>query len=458
MNLEPPGPTPIPYVNGRSSYNLANTRFSAQRFSKNSLTEPRSSLVRVSEEGGKFGYIHGPFHERIADGFFDVRRKFSRMWKQMFPPLPPNSPYRSHLHKFMMWVVESSWFNNAIMGVILVNTLSIAVETFRDLQRRNNEVFEVLDLVYLSAYSAEFFLKLYAEPTGYWKSKYNHFDFFILATSYLQFLQTVAPSVKVFGNVTFLRVLRALRSLRALRGVGFIRSLQVIVNALGKTLTAVVDVVVLLFLVVYIFGIVGYYFFGAPDVPNRDAENWGSLELCFLSLFTYTTADGWTKLQERLDDRGQTYSKYYTILFLFIGHFIFTNLFIGIVIQNIEEASEEERTQQEIKKRMLFAKKKAYILAKQEKDYEALMERQRAVGERSLDDLLFAISTRLRHDELVPMVHLSCNMSWLEAYLTMLKTRERGLFQNQQLSFDVANTLAAMLERRLEASRRTAVS
>jgi cation channel sperm-associated protein 3 len=43
-------------------------------------------------------------------------------------------------------------------------------------------------------------------------------------------------------------------------------------------------------------------------------------------------ADGWTDLQEQLLAHGYSGSEFFTIGFLFIGHFIFTNLFIGVVI------------------------------------------------------------------------------------------------------------------------------
>ena len=43
-------------------------------------------------------------------------------------------------------------------------------------------------------------------------------------------------------------------------------------------------------------------------------------------------ADGWTDLQNELLAHGFSGSEFFTIIFLFLGHFIFTNLFIGVVI------------------------------------------------------------------------------------------------------------------------------
>ena len=45
-----------------------------------------------------------------------------------------------------------------------------------------------------------------------------------------------------------------------------------------------------------------------------------------------TQADGWTDLQDSLTSKGYTGSQFFTIVFIFLGHFIFTNLFIGVII------------------------------------------------------------------------------------------------------------------------------
>lgn len=43
-------------------------------------------------------------------------------------------------------------------------------------------------------------------------------------------------------------------------------------------------------------------------------------------------ADGWTELQEDLNEHGYGGSEFFTVIFIFLGHFIFTNLFIGVII------------------------------------------------------------------------------------------------------------------------------
>ena len=328
------------------------------------------------------------------------------------------------------------------MTVIVVNTIFIAIETSRSLSQSRAEMFQTADLTFLGIYTLEFALKLYAEPRGYWLNNYNRFDFAILLFSYVQFLDTFFSLFSVFGQVTFLRVLRALRALRALRGVSFIRGLQVILVALLKTLAGIVNLISLLLLIMYVFAIMAFYLFGP-----RDPLYWGSLGRAYFSLFTFVTADGWTDIQSRLDEISMS-TRIFTVLFIFIGHFIFTNLFIGVVIQNLEEATDEDKRIQIAKKKKLFAHKKKLIMATQEKDLTRLVQSKESDGV-NLQEFFGQMAGKLRHDDLVPMTTLMCDVTWLETYLVTMFHQENAMYRAQQLHFEVANTLGEMMERRL---------
>lgn len=215
------------------------------------------------------------------------------------------------------------------MFTIFVNAVFLAVESSRS-PENNGNFFDIADLVFLVIYSVEFLLKLFVEPIGYWKNSYNRFDFLILALSYVQYMNIAGI------DLTYVRVLRALRALRALRSISFIRALRVLVNALMKTMASVANLLVLLLLVMYIFAIMGFYFFGPSDSTGTLTEaekEWSTLGNAMWTLWAFVTADGWTAFQNNLDARGFELSRLYTVLFIFIGHFIFTNLFIGIIIQ-----------------------------------------------------------------------------------------------------------------------------
>ena len=85
-----------------------------------------------------------------------------------------------------------------------------------------------------------------------------------------------------------LTFLSALRALRTLRSISFIRGLQVLVRALIDTFrNAVLHLLLLLFILMFIFAIIGYNFFGYDD--GGDHRNWGNFGVAMLSLFNYVT-------------------------------------------------------------------------------------------------------------------------------------------------------------------------
>lgn len=71
------------------------------------------------------------------------------------------------------------------MGVIVLNFLVIGFEIVEEWKMVYINVFKVLDEFFFVIYIMEFFMKLYVEFKGYWKSSYNIFDFLILVLFYV---------------------------------------------------------------------------------------------------------------------------------------------------------------------------------------------------------------------------------------------------------------------------------
>ena len=87
---------------------------------------------------------------------------------------------------------------------------------------------------------------------------------------------------------TFSSFHTALRALRTLRSISFIRGLQVLVRALIDTFrSAVLHLLLLLFILMFIFAIIGYNFFGYDE--RGDRRNWGNFGVAMLSLFNFVT-------------------------------------------------------------------------------------------------------------------------------------------------------------------------
>lgn len=56
---------------------------------------------------------------------------------------------------------------------------------------------------------------------------------------------------------------------------------------MGQTVYTVASVIILLFVLMYIFAILGFYLFGVPD--GGDMNNWGNLAVAFFTLFSLAT-------------------------------------------------------------------------------------------------------------------------------------------------------------------------
>jgi len=77
--------------------------------------------------------------------------------------------------------------------------------------------------------------------------------------------------------------------MRLLKLVGKIKKLQVIVLGLGKGISSVTYIIVLLFLIYYLFAVLGVGTF-----RRNDPFHFGSIGVAMMTLFRMSTLDGWS--------------------------------------------------------------------------------------------------------------------------------------------------------------------
>ena len=353
-------------------------------------------------------------------------------------------------HHVIKIITESNTFNFAIIAVIFLNSIFLALETEREIAESwGPEVFDIMDYIFLTIYTLEFLMKIYAEPRRYWYSGYNLFDFIILILSFGEFLYSLISDNVQDDRISSLKVFRALRTLRTLRTISFIKGLQVLVTALVHTVRKwVINIVLLLLLIMFLFGIMGYYFFGYTD--EGDQEHWGTLGDAMMTLFSLVTVDGWTDLQAELDDRDFEYSRVYTITFIVLGHFIFTNVFIGVIIMNISEATENYKHEREKEREVVLKHKKEFVMARQQQEIKKMMERQKRGKFTDFYEMVHDFEKSLSHQDSIMMPDLCTNIIWMETLMRTLDHMDSTMYIVQQLHFEMANHLATVLEFKLE--------
>lgn len=247
----------------------------------------------------------------------------------------------------------SNWFQNTIVGVILLAAATIGLETYPSILSEYGNVLGFIDKAILGIFVVEIVIKILAEgkrPWRYFLDGWNVFDFLIVAVCFLPF------------DAQYIAVLRLARILRVLRLITVLPKLQLLVGALLRSLPSMVYVGLLLSILFYIYGVTGTMLFG-----KNDPIHFGSLQDSLLSLFRVVTLEDWTdlmyinmygsaeygysdKLNLTLHSQAQPIiSITYFVSFVLFGTMVMLNLFIGVIMNGMGEAQIEAEEQSERK-------------------------------------------------------------------------------------------------------------
>ncbi|WFA06024.1 ion transporter [Bacillus sp. HSf4] len=232
----------------------------------------------------------------------------------------------THQHSFKTKVstfVESRMFQYFITAVIILNAISIGLETYAFFKPYQH-IFFILDCLFLAIFAVELSLKLSVQKHHFFKNNWNIFDFIIIAGSFILY------------NTNFVSVLRIFRVLRVLRTITSIPSLRRIVNALFMAIPTISSVLILMMIIFYVYAVIGTMFFStiAP-------EYFGNLQLSFLTLFQTFTLESWASGIFRPIFAESAWSWLYFVSFIVITTFIMINLIVGEIVNNAQKISQE---------------------------------------------------------------------------------------------------------------------
>jgi voltage-gated sodium channel len=220
-------------------------------------------------------------------------------------------------------IVNARWFDPLILVAILANALALGLETYSGIDRQIGHQLHLANDVVLGTFVAELLLRLGAHlerPTSFVRSGWNVFDFLVVAASF-------TPGVR--ENATLLRLARLLRIVRAVR---LLPDLRVVIVALGRSIPGVVSLAVITTLLVYVYGMVGWLVF-----HEHDPANYGNAGQSMVTMFVLLTLENLPAYIAK----GQELSDWTLLFFIsyaLIAAFLIFNLFIGIVINSMEEA------------------------------------------------------------------------------------------------------------------------
>lgn len=244
-------------------------------------------------------------------------------------------------------LIESKGFHLFLLIVILTNTALIGFQTVKGISYKAGWYLSLLNVIYLAIYMVEFVVKFVATRLKYFHDKWNLFDFFIMATSIFDFFWPMIMKDPLTVDTDILRVFRllrgfrALRALRVLRTIKFLKNLQITVTAIVQSIPALSSIIMLISLVLYIFAIIGKGLYKDVD-PNR----FGNIGRASFTLFQLITLDDWFFMYTEVRERNPNYWHIliYLIAFIVLENFIFINLFIAVIVDNLERAHAAART------------------------------------------------------------------------------------------------------------------
>jgi voltage-gated sodium channel len=225
-------------------------------------------------------------------------------------------------------IADSGWFQYGVVAVILLNAVVIGLETYDSVEDDYGDLLHVLNDVFLGIFTVEILIRLIAfgrRVPAFFREGWNVFDFIVVAVAYLPWVRE---------SVTLLRIARLLRVTRLFSAMP---GLRVVVLGLSRSVGPIVSLSALTFLLLYVYAIIGWAWFG-----DYDSANFGNLGRALLSCFQILTLEGWNEFLDKEMARFE-WAWVYFVSFVLIGTFVVLNLVIAIIVNSMDEVREIER-------------------------------------------------------------------------------------------------------------------
>jgi voltage-gated sodium channel len=217
------------------------------------------------------------------------------------------------------------------MLLIIVNAIVLGLETSESIMASFGPVLEAIDAALLTIFILELAARIFVHRWGFFRDPWSLFDFAVVGIA-------LVPATNDFS------LLRALRILRALRLITAIPTLKRVSAGLLASLPGMGSILFLIGLLYYVFGVFATALFG-PAHPTL----FGSLPTTLWTLFTVMTLEGWVNDVAIPVMQTHPHAWVFFISFIVITTFMVLNLFIGVVVNAMqEEAVKAEETEREI--------------------------------------------------------------------------------------------------------------
>lgn len=228
------------------------------------------------------------------------------------------------MRRFLADILTSKRWEYFIIAVILVNSVTLGLETDPRILAAAGPLLHVVDKLILAIFVAEIAARLIAFRLRFFRDPWSIFDFAIVA-------------VALFPASGPFQVLRALRVLRVLRLISIVPSLRRVIGGLFAALPGMGSIFVLAFLLFYVAAVMATNLYGA-SFP----EWFGSLGASLYSLFQVMTLESWSMGIVRPVMEVHPHAWLFFVPFILVSTYAVLNLFIGVIVSAMQEEGEAE--------------------------------------------------------------------------------------------------------------------
>lgn len=240
-----------------------------------------------------------------------------------------------NLMKYIIDIGESRWFSNLTTIIIIIYASVLGLKTLVEVDKDFIFWFHVMDYFISIYFLVEIVIKILAQDKifDFFKDKWNVFDFIIVAV-------TLIP----LDNSSMAPIARLLRIFRVLRLITARPELKRVIDMLIGAIPSIVDIVLLMFIIFYIYAIIGNYFF-------IDAQSglWKDFLVAMLTLFQILTFENWSDIMYEAM-QIHPWAWIYFVSFIIIAGFVFFNLFVAVIIGEMEKLRNREKKEKESQK------------------------------------------------------------------------------------------------------------
>ena len=233
---------------------------------------------------------------------------------------------------------DARWFSNLTTFIIIGYASILGFKTIGEVESQYSALLHIADYFVTIYFIFEIAIKMVAEKkfVNFFKSGWNLFDFTIVVI-------TLLP----LESSGFAAIARLMRVFRVLRLFTARPELKAILDMLIRAIPSIIDIVILMFIIFYIYAIIGNFYF--EELPSG---LWRDFLISMLTLFRVLTFEDWTDVMYEAME-VYPFAWIYFVSFVIIAAFVFFNLFVAVIIgemQKLQEAEMKEEIHEDSKK------------------------------------------------------------------------------------------------------------